>query len=207
MNTTTKIVGLTGFFALLLALPIIIVLQRNKESTQSHAEGITGSTITTTQQPTTQPINTQNAFDTTTSGLELSNGQWTDWYSTSVIHKASQAHIDTHSLQVTVNANNGWGIHLLNWPGFAATPGQKTISFWGLKGVGTTDVTMEVTWLNTSNKPLQTNQLVLPSLTTVWQEASSTVNAPAGTTHGYVSFIGTGSKGTIIYLDDIFVSK
>ncbi len=186
-------------------------------ATTSPPQPTTASNPTVTSTPTNPtkvpppatpaPVSNGNSLDANTATLESTNGQWGNWYSATIANTTTQVHTGTHSLQVKVTANNGWGVQLLNWPGFTTTPGQKTISFWGLKGTNTTAVTMGVTWMSADNKPLQTNQLAIPSLTTAWQKASSVVAAPAGTTHVYLNFVGNSSKGTIFYLDDIFVTN
>lgn len=197
----------------------------NEQDAESSFNGVGGPTSppgvpTTTlpsQQPTTIPHPTSNAghpssipspakgkniFDVNTAGLEGSIGKWANWYSTSVTRTTQVAHTGTHSLQVKVTAPYGWGVQASNWPGFAVTPGSKTISFWALKGTKNTSVTLQLQWMNASQKVLQTNRVTLNSLSSIWQKAQTTINAPAGTKTVTVDIINNASKGTTFYLDD-----
>lgn len=160
-------------------------------------------------QPTATPlpVSGSNVLDSNTAGFEGSKGHWKNWYATSLATSTAFAHSGSHSLQVKVTAPYGWGILLNNWPGFAATPGIKTFSFWALKGTSTTGVTMQLQWINASGRVLQNNQVSLNSLTSSWQKAQATVTAPAGTTNVNIDFVNNAAKGTIFYLDDVLITN
>ena len=77
----------------------------------------------------------------------------------------AQAHTGTASLKVSITAPHGWGVTQSNWPGFVATPGPKTIGFWGRAGSGTDlGATMFVPWRNESGTVLRTDTIALSAL-------------------------------------------
>lgn len=148
-------------------------------------------------------------LDSATSGLESSVGQWVSWFSATPSRVTTAAHSGTHALKVAITAPFGWGVQLNNSPGFAAIPGRKVISFWGLLGSGAgLGATMHVHWRNAAGTELQTDDISLTSLTTTWQQVSANVVAPAGTAFVSVDFThASGKKGNSLYLDDIVVAS
>lgn len=148
-------------------------------------------------------------FDADTATIEGTVGKWAPWFSTTVSRSTEQAHTGTASLKVDVTAPNGWGVQLSNWPGFAATPGNKTIGFWGKNGLGTLGATLNVRWRDASNADLQTDTISIPSLSTTWQQATKDVVAPTGTTTVYLELVstsgGAGTTGNYAYFDDFAV--
>ncbi len=153
----------------------------------------------------TAPAAGVNALDADTASLEGSAGHWAPWFSTTVARTTAQAEAGTHSLQVNITAPFGWGVTLDNWPGFATTPGPRTIRFWGLAGAGTPGVTMQVQWRDGSGNALATNSASIATLSGTWQQATAAVVAPAGTVSVTVTFTGTAGAGTSLYLDEIYV--
>ncbi|NMO16831.1 hypothetical protein HPC49_04810 [Pyxidicoccus fallax] len=147
-----------------------------------------------------------NALDADTATLEASIGQWATWYSAAVARSSEAAHSGTHSLRVDVTGAWGWGVQLANWPGFATTPGVKTLSLWGRLGAGAgLSPRMTVKWMNASFGVLQTDEVTLPALTPSWQTVSAVVDAPAGASTVLVSLTGSGSAGDFFYVDDVVV--
>ncbi|WP_395806419.1 right-handed parallel beta-helix repeat-containing protein [Archangium minus] len=152
------------------------------------------------------PTSVANHLDADTSTLEGSVGQWRDWYSEAVARSSEEAHTGTHSLRVDVTDSRGWGVGLANWPGFATTPGVKTLSLWGKLGSGTAlTPKMIVKWLDASHAVLQTHEVTLPALTATWQKVSTVVDAPAGASTALVYLTGSGNAGDYFYLDDMVV--
>ena len=147
-----------------------------------------------------------NDLDAGTSSLEGSIGHWVPWYSATVAQTSSQAQSGSDSLQVNLTAPYGWGIELNNAPGFAATPGTHTISFWGLGGPGSLGVNMAVQWRNSSGTVICTSSATLAALTGTWQQAVTTATAPAGTAWVTVTFTGSSYTTGTLYLDQIFVA-
>lgn len=154
-----------------------------------------------------------NHLDADTSDMEPSIGQWVPWFSTSLSQSSARAHSGADSLKVDITAPDGWGITLHNWPGFAATPGTKFISFWGQapsqpgplqSGLG---ATMTVTWRNANAVVLQTDTVSVTNLGDAWSPGGSVVNAPSGTAFVAVDFSNaTGQAGNTVYLDDVVVA-
>jgi hypothetical protein len=146
-------------------------------------------------------------LDANTSSLEGGVGDWTPWFSTTVSQSTAQAEAGTHSLLVGITAAYGWGVQLSNWPGFAATAGTRTISFWGLAGSGSIGATtMQVQWRNSLGIVLSTNNVALATLSSAWQQATASVVAPTGTAFVSVTFSGTGGvAANSFYLDQIYV--
>ena len=161
---------------------------------------VPGSTTLTSPQQT-------NLLDADTSSLEGSIGHWIPWFSDTVAQTTAQAEAGTHSLQVNVTAGNGWGVELNEWPGFAATAGPQTISFWGRLGSGTLGATMQAQWRDANGNVLATTTATIASLTTTWQQATASGTAPAGTAYVTVTFTsptgGSGVAGNTLYLDQI----
>jgi hypothetical protein len=152
-----------------------------------------------------------NYLDADTSGLEASMGHWVPWFSATPLKSTAFAHTGTHSLRVGITAPNGWGVQLDNAPGFDGYSGQKTISFWGLRGAGTDlGVTLTVHWRSLAGADLQVDHLSLPDLTRAWQNAVSPVVAPAGTAKVSVEVTSSpgaaGVAGDTVYIDDVVIS-
>lgn len=153
------------------------------------------------------PTNPSTGLDADTATLEGSIGQWQDWYSESASRSTDAAHGGSYGLRVTVTAGSGWGVSTANWPGFPTSAGSKKISLWGRLGSGT-DLrpVMTVKWLDGGNAVLRADDVTLPVLTTTWQQAASTVQAPAGSVTALVTLHGLGSAGDYLYLDDFAVA-
>ncbi|HEY2466455.1 MAG TPA: IPT/TIG domain-containing protein, partial [Terracidiphilus sp.] len=102
-----------------------------------------------------------NFLDAATSTLDVAGslGAWEPWYSASISQSAAAAQGGTaDGLSIAINANGGWGVTSSNYPGFAATPGPGTISFWAMNGSGSGNtVHLEVQWLNSSGGTIQTD--------------------------------------------------
>lgn len=161
------------------------------------------ATTTTTVAPSPEA----NALSADTAGLEASTGQWAPWYSTGIARSSVHAHTGSGSLQVDVNAPNGWGVTLNNWPGFVATAGNKTIGFWGRLGSGDLGVTMTVRWRNDAGTDLQVDRVTMPTLSTTWQQVTANVVAPTGTAKVWVELASSsGVAGSQLFLDDFKVT-
>jgi len=163
--------------------------------------------ISVTPGNTTPPPST-NLLDANSSSFETTVGVWVPWYSDTIAQSSTQAQAGTHSLQVNVTAPYGWGIETANWPGFAATPGPQTLSFWALAGTSgpAANTAMTVQWRGANGNVLSTNSASVAGLTGSWQQGTANATAPAGT--AYVSIIFTGSTETTgsLYLDDITIT-
>ena len=159
-----------------------------------------------TPTPTTPPSG--NLIDVDTATLEGSIGHWESWFSDTVSQSSDSAHTGSNSLLINVTDPFGWGVQLNNYPGFTAAPGDKTLSFWAKLGSGT-DVhpTMTVQWLDADHALLQTDTVTMPTLTTSWQNATSHVTAPAGTSSFLVLFTGADGPGDSLYIDDAVVEN
>ena len=176
--------------------------------------GVTGNSLYLDQifVGTPQPVGV-NALDADTASLEASIGHWTPWVSTTIARTTAQAQAGTHSLQVNITAPNGRGIELNNWPGFATTPGQRTVSFWARAGTGTNlRINMQAQWLSGANPPVllgTTNVSSANPLTSTWQQFTTTATAPAGTATVLVNFTSisgaAGTAGNNLYIDTIYV--
>ena len=147
-----------------------------------------------------------NLLDANTASIEGSAGKWVPWFSSAVSRSTDQAHGGTASLKVDITAAFGWGVTQSNWPGFAATPGNKHLSFWGIAPSGSgLSATMYVTWRDAGGTTLQTDVLTLP-LGASWAEASANILAPAGTAKVGVDVTNSsGGAGNTVYLDDFTV--
>ncbi len=144
-----------------------------------------------------------NALDPDTAGLEGSLGEWAAWFNAS-LSRGTTGHTGDNSLDVTVTGPYGWGVTLRNYPGFTATPGAKTISFWAL---GTGAVTMQVHWRGADGNLLRTDALTISGLSPTWQQASVDVVAPAETALVSIDFYdANGSPGDVIRIDDVTVA-
>jgi hypothetical protein len=172
--------------------------------------GVAGNSLNidhiTVAPPTT--TNTTNLLDTDTATLENSTGRWAPWFSTTTAQNATTAQQGTHSLQVNITAPYGWGIQTNNWPGFTATPGPQTISFWATAAATGLNATMAVQWRDTTGNVLATTTAAVNTLTTTWQQATTTATAPPATAYASVTVTGTtGVAGNTIYLDNIYLGS
>jgi hypothetical protein len=162
-----------------------------------------GSTLNGVSLP---PPPAGNALDADTATLEGSIGHWIPWFSAAVTQNASKAEAGTHSLKVQITAPNGWGVQLNNSPGFIATPGSKTIRFWGMSTVKNLGANLEAQWRDGAGNVLATSSASIGALTGTWQQASAAASAPAGTAFVTVTFTGTtGVLGNTLFLDEIYV--
>lgn len=161
-----------------------------------------------TPTPTTAPSGA-NILDVNTATLEGSKGNWQAWYSTSVTQSLDSAHSGAKSLKVAVTAPHGWGVQLGNWPGFAATAGNKTISYWGRLGSGKKiSVTMRVQWFNANRQILKTDTVTINPLEGTWKQGLLKTVAPVGTaTVNLELYSSQGNKGNILYFDDFVISN
>lgn len=146
--------------------------------------------------------------DAATATLEGSIGHWTPWFAANAARSTARAHTGGASLRVDVTAPNGWGVHLDNDPGFAISPGAKTVSFWGSAASGTgLAATLTVKWRNSSGADLQTDTATIPSLGQAWSRGFANVTAPAGT--AFVSIAVTNSAGVAgntMFFDDFSIA-
>ncbi len=165
----------------------------------------TGSSLMPSAPPPPAQV---NVLDADTSGLEGSIGKWVPWFSAGVSRSSRQSHSGANSLKVDINARYGWGVTMSNWPGFAATPGNKTIGFWAEESLSSSlGVTMQVKWRDAAGNDLKTDVVTLSNLTTSWQQATAVVAAPAGTARVHVELLsGSGGPGDTVYLDDVAVT-
>ena len=151
--------------------------------------------------------NSANVIDTNTATLEGTIGKWISWYSDTVSRTNEQAHTGSYSLKVDITAPFGWGVQL-NDSGYATTPKQKTISFWGRLGSGTNlNATMQIVWLNAAGTPVgSTESLTMSSLDNTWRQASKVVTPPNGAVTASAAIVNSsGTAGNNIYLDDFVI--
>lgn len=155
----------------------------------------------------TSPPPVENVLDANTATIEGSVGEWNDWFSASIARSSAQAHSGSYSLEVTVASGGGWGLELGNYPGFSAIAGPKKISFWAKQGTGNiTNATLRLRWRDGGGTLLQTDTLPLTSLSITWQQAATTLTAPAGTATVFLELTSnSGSAGNTLYLDDFIV--
>lgn len=182
-------------------------------ATQAVASPTRVPTPTPTRTPiptaTTAPTTGSNVLDADTSTIENSKGKWQAWYSTSVTQSADTARSGARSLKVAVTAQNGWGVQLSNWPGFAVGSGNKTVSFWGKMGSGKkVPVYMRVRWFNANRQVLKTDNVVINQLSNTWQQGKINTTAPVGTATVNLEFYSSqGNKGNIYYFDDFVITN
>jgi hypothetical protein len=150
-----------------------------------------------------------NMFDAGTAGGEGSRGDWRTWFSADVDSVNDQAHKGTGSLRATVTAPYGWGIQPWNWPGVAATAGAKRISYWAKQGSGQiSHLTLAITWFDSNQEPLRTDEVKIDQLTADWQQGVLNVAAPEGTATGHLEmYTSSGEPGESVYIDDIVVTS
>ncbi len=148
-----------------------------------------------------------NLLDAETQGIEAGTGRWRGWYSATVARSTTQASTGTASLRVDITSPHGWGIELDNYPGFAATAGEKRIRFSALKGAGgALGVTLRVTWRDASHNDIGTDVVTLPSLRDTWQEAVADAVAPVGTAAVWAEMShASGVAGNYLFVDEVWV--
>ncbi|MDQ1400146.1 MAG: hypothetical protein QOK20_2078, partial [Acidimicrobiaceae bacterium] len=162
------------------------------------------------------PLARGNLLDADTASAEGSAGRWVPWFSATAASSTAQAHGGGHSLQVKLTAPFGWGVQLVNWPGFHAAPGPQTLSFWALQGTsgsgggggggGVQGATITADWRNPSGGVLGHDTVSIATLGPQWQQASGRVVAPAGTAFVTVELTGTtGAAGDSVFVDQVFV--
>lgn len=99
-------------------------------------------------------------------GFESGIGQWASWYNATPSASSQHAHSGSNSLRIDT-ADAFWGVSLNNWPGYPATPGERTISFWAREGAGSgMGVKLNVEWRDSGNVVLRTDPLTIASVTT-----------------------------------------
>ncbi len=147
-----------------------------------------------------------NAIDTNTATLEGSKGSWTNWFNVATAQSTDQAHTGTHSLKVTPS-DNFWGVESIS-TGFPITPANKTISYWGKAASGTTNITMEISFVDANQQPVgNTTSIPLTVSSSGWLQATKDVATPGNAEYVIVKFDGAnGPVGASFYLDDITVA-
>ncbi|MFP2923725.1 hypothetical protein ACLESO_00645 [Pyxidicoccus sp. 3LG] len=146
---------------------------------------------------------TSNLLDVETASLETGLGQWVAWFSVTVSREPTAAKDGEAGMRVEVTEPYGWGVHLDNWPGFAASPGAHRASFWarGTPG-GALVAEMRVSWRDASGRELHSELLSSPVLSAEWVRTARELTAPAGTERVGVEVTGTeGVPGDVIELD------
>lgn len=159
-----------------------------------------------------------NFLDAATATLDVAGGsvgQWVPWYGLAstapLTQSTAAAHDGPDGLKITtLGPGNAWGVQLNNSPGFAASAGPATISFWASAGPSSsaTQVNLQVTWANSVGSTIGTTNLAIPgTLGTTWTQASVNATAPTGTAYAYVTLTGTMATGNVIYADTFFVGR
>ncbi|WP_219339668.1 right-handed parallel beta-helix repeat-containing protein [Luteimonas salinisoli] len=151
------------------------------------------------------PGPTGNLVDPDTATLEGSLGLWNGWYGAAVARSAAQAHGGSHSLRVDI-ADAYWGVEAANYPGYAASPGVKSVSVWARAGTGVpVNPRLVLDWRAEDGRVLDSSVIVLPASSADWQQATAAVEAPAGTSSVLVVLVGSGSAGMSFHLDDLSI--
>ncbi|GEN11698.1 hypothetical protein SAMN05443572_11560 [Myxococcus fulvus] len=150
---------------------------------------------------------TSNLLDAETASLETGLGVWTEWYGASASRASTDAREGEAVLRVEVTEPYGWGVHLDNWPGFAASPGAHRASFWARGTTGHSVVArMKVSWRDSDGEELQAQTLSSPVLSGQWARTTLELTAPEGTERMSVEVTGDeGSVGDVIELDALGV--
>jgi parallel beta-helix repeat protein len=151
------------------------------------------------------PGQSGNLIDADTANLEASIGFWNAWYGATVARTAEQAHGGTYSLRVDI-AETYWGVEVANYPGYVASPGVKTLSFWTRGGVGVpVNPRLVLDWRADNGQVLDSSVVALPALGAGWEQTNVTVDAPAGTSTVSIVLVGSGGAGASLYLDDVSI--
>ncbi|WP_426754651.1 hypothetical protein [Myxococcus sp. Y35] len=150
---------------------------------------------------------TSNLLDAETASLETGLGYWIAWYSATVSTAPAAAREGEAGMRVQVTGPHGWGVHLDNWPGFAASPGAHRASFWARGTPGRSLVAeMRVSWRDSGGRELQAETLSSPVLSEQWVRTARELTAPAGTERVSVEVTGAeGAPGDVIELDVLVV--
>ncbi|MBZ4399732.1 hypothetical protein [Myxococcus sp. AS-1-15] len=148
-----------------------------------------------------------NLLDAETASLETGLGVWTAWYGVTASRASTDARVGAAVLRVEVTEPYGWGVHLDNWPGFAAAPGAHRASFWA-RGTTARSVVarMKVSWRDSDGEELQAQTLTSPVLSGQWARTALELTAPEGTARVSVEVTGDeGTVGDVIELDALVV--
>lgn len=150
---------------------------------------------------------TSNLLDAETASLETGLGVWTAWYGATASRASTDARDGEAVLRVEVTEPYGWGVHLDNWPGFAASPGAHRASFWARGTTGRSVVAqMKVSWRDSEGRELQAQTLTSPVLSGQWGRTTLELTAPEGTERMSVEVTGDeGSVSDVIELDALVV--
>ncbi|MCP3064219.1 hypothetical protein LXT21_36145 [Myxococcus sp. K38C18041901] len=148
-----------------------------------------------------------NLLDAETASLETGLGVWTAWYGVTASRASTDAREGEAVLRVEVTEPYGWGVHLDNWPGFAASPGAHRASFWARGRTGRSVVAqMKVSWRDSAGRELQAQTLSSPVLSGQWVRTALALTAPEGTERMSVEVTGDeGGVGEVIELDALVV--
>jgi hypothetical protein len=160
--------------------------------------------------PSANAGTTANIIDPSSAGLEGSIGSWVPSTSTTVADSTLRHHSGTSSLEVTVTAPGGWSARISNSPGFPASPGPYTASFWAAGGQGAFGATMAMQWLDANGNTLEVDPVTIPALNSSWQQATANLTAPAGTVAVQVTLEGTpgaGVSGDYLFADDFYLAS
>ncbi|NTX17310.1 hypothetical protein HUA74_39380 [Myxococcus sp. CA051A] len=150
---------------------------------------------------------TSNLLDAESASLETGPGAWIAWYGVTASRASTDAREGEAVLRVEVTEPYGWGVHLDNWPGFAASPGAHRASFW-VRGTSERSpvAEMRVSWRDASGRELQSDLLSSPVLSSKWVRTARELTAPAGTERMSVAVTGAeGVLGEVIELDVLVV--
>lgn len=148
-----------------------------------------------------------------TATLTTSMGQWVDWYATTPVRSGDAYKSAPASLKIEIARPYGWGVSLRNWPGFAATAGNKRLSFWGMSGSAGADlgVKLFVKWKDATGMTTLGSDEVTLDLTQSWRQAEVDVVAPAGTARVWLELVSApgkrGRTGDVLYVDDFYVGN
>ncbi|RKI46618.1 hypothetical protein D7Y27_07825 [Corallococcus sp. AB004] len=150
---------------------------------------------------------TSNLLDAETASLETGLGAWSAWFSVTVVRAPTAAREGEAGMRVEVTEPYGWGVHLDNWPGFAASPGAHRASFWARGTPGRSLVAeMRISWRDSGGRELQAETLSSPVLSGQWVRTARELTAPAGTERVSVEVTGAeGVPGDVIELDVLVV--
>lgn len=147
-----------------------------------------------------------NHLNVDTATIEGGTGAWVNWFSTTVSQSADHAFEGTKSLKILVSTAGTWGVTFNNWPGFAATAGEKTIRLRARQGVNISSGTFKVKWRDSANSDILVTDLAVSALDGTYKLFSTTATAPAGTTSVYVEFTGpSAALNDTVYIDDIYI--
>ncbi|MCP3097787.1 hypothetical protein LZ198_02745 [Myxococcus sp. K15C18031901] len=150
---------------------------------------------------------TSNLLDAESAAFETGLGAWSAWYSVTVSRASTDAREGEAVLRVEVTEPYGWGVHLDNWPGFAASPGVHRASFWARGTSGRSLVAeMRVSWRDAGGRELRAEAFSSPMLSGQWVRTARELTAPAGTERVSVEVTGAdGSPGDVVELDALVV--